>query len=477
MCIDKLYGFGIILSFPSSLFNPQALEGFPAVLDQSYRVSYDERRYLVERYSRDNVYFRGSYHIDFLERENQSAPPAASGIWSQSRRTTYEEEYPHNRDSRRHQKPYADSYSDMDTFRDHEITQFQDFDKFRDGYHGVDNFRNHEFDRSSKFGGRERDSSYDDYDYRPRISHQSRDTTTVRGIMNMADIVMILIMKEAVRERAIGGSAPSTTIVVKGLSQKTTEEDLYQILAEWGPLCHVRVIKERHSGIFLGFAFIDFPSVGAASTMMERIGDDGLVDGRKFFFEYRNAFGRVSGGSDLWLKGVLLGLSPPRVEAFLWQLAHQKVAVKAELGEQRNATRVKSLIWKFIPGVVFWSIWKARNAMEDVLIGDPSLADGIQVHKSKDCQLTRWIPPPVDFLKMNVDGAVTLDGSDGGIGGILKDWNGCTLLNFSENVGQGPPPVVELKAIKRGIEVIYMVLGEFWKPSSDSLLLLLVAPA
>ncbi|KAJ6867534.1 SUPPRESSOR OF ABI3-5-like isoform X5 [Populus alba x Populus x berolinensis] len=80
---------------------------------------------------------------------------------------------------------------------------------------------------------------------------------------------------------------PSATVVVKGLSQKTTDEDLYQILAEWGPLRHVRVIKERNSGISRGFAFIDFPSVGAASAMMDRIGDDGLVvDGRKLFFEY-----------------------------------------------------------------------------------------------------------------------------------------------------------------------------------------------
>lgn len=31
--------------------------------------------------------------------------------------------------------------------------------------------------------------------------------------------------------------------------------------AEWGPLRHVRVIKERNSGISRGFAFIDFPSV------------------------------------------------------------------------------------------------------------------------------------------------------------------------------------------------------------------------
>ncbi|KAL5729205.1 hypothetical protein ACHQM5_002184 [Ranunculus cassubicifolius] len=86
--------------------------------------------------------------------------------------------------------------------------------------------------------------------------------------------------------------APSATVVVKGLSQKTSEEDLYQILAEWGPLRHVRVIKERSSGISRGFAFIDFPSVGAAQTMMDGIGEDGLVvDGRKCFFEYSKPTG------------------------------------------------------------------------------------------------------------------------------------------------------------------------------------------
>ncbi|KAJ6370779.1 hypothetical protein OIU77_001315 [Salix suchowensis] len=66
-----------------------------------------------------------------------------------------------------------------------------------------------------------------------------------------------------------------------------TDEDLYQILDEWGPLRHVRVIKEKNSGISRGFAFIDFPSLGAACAMMDRIRDDGLVvDGRKLFFEY-----------------------------------------------------------------------------------------------------------------------------------------------------------------------------------------------
>ncbi|KAL6522280.1 hypothetical protein OROHE_016833 [Orobanche hederae] len=75
------------------------------------------------------------------------------------------------------------------------------------------------------------------------------------------------------------GRLPAT-VVVKGLPQKTTEGDLYQIL--------IRVIKERRSGISRGFAFVDFPSVGSAQTMMDMFGHEGLlVYDSKLFFEYR----------------------------------------------------------------------------------------------------------------------------------------------------------------------------------------------
>ncbi|KAL6560065.1 hypothetical protein OROHE_006303 [Orobanche hederae] len=61
---------------------------------------------------------------------------------------------------------------------------------------------------------------------------------------------------------------------------------LYQ--AEWGPIRHICVIKERRSGISRGFAFVDFPSVGAAQTMMDRFVHEGLlVYDSKLFFEYR----------------------------------------------------------------------------------------------------------------------------------------------------------------------------------------------
>ncbi|XP_039002954.1 SUPPRESSOR OF ABI3-5-like isoform X2 [Hibiscus syriacus] len=355
--------------------NNSAFEGFSAAREPNFRVrgSFDEKRFLDERYSRDDVYPRSVYHRDFLERCNHP-PPAAPGVQSQSGRRSYEEEYPRDRDSRCHRKPYVDSYKDMDSFHDHEITSCQDFDKFWDGYCGVDNFRDHEFDRPSRYGRRDREGySYADYDYNPHISHQRRDNSRERSYeysrrnydsdhergshrdgnwQKRESLDRDRFSRERdqspnksherSRSRSRGyddrsGSRsprvwnrrshredsyddgryektekqrdrgekyqlehysvePTATVVVKGLSFKTTEEDLYQILAEWGPLRHVRVIKERACGVSRGFAFIDFPSVVAARTMIDRIGDNGLVvDGRRLFFEYSKPSGSAGG--------------------------------------------------------------------------------------------------------------------------------------------------------------------------------------
>ncbi|XP_021642871.2 SUPPRESSOR OF ABI3-5 isoform X2 [Hevea brasiliensis] len=358
--------------------NNSALEGYGGVHEPNYRIggSYDERRFHDERYTRDNIYPRNAFHRDILERESCPPPPAV-GLWPQSRRRSYEEEYPLNRDSRRHEKAYLDSYHEMDTLRDREIDSYQELDKFRDGYRNMENYRDHGFDKVARFGGRDRDDhAYDDYDYRPRVSSQNREDSRERdyeygrhsydsdyergskregnwrrresrdrerdkrGLSRERDQSPHKRHERSCsrgrddrprsrspRGRSHGRSqredsyddgqherterrrdreerrhrgnytvAPSATVVVKGLSQKTTEEDLYQILAEWGPLRHVRVIKERNSGISRGFAFIDFPSVDAACAMMDRIGDDGyVVDGRKLFFEYSKPTGGAGG--------------------------------------------------------------------------------------------------------------------------------------------------------------------------------------
>ncbi|KHN05369.1 RNA-binding protein 5 [Glycine soja] len=342
-----------------------------------------------ERYPRDAVYQRNNFHRDILDREAYLPPGPPVGHWSQAKRRGYDEDYALDRESRRFQRPYHESYNQIDGFRDREIDTYPEYERFRDGYTGIENYGDRGYDKPARFVGNDHGDDYaydDDYDYKSRASshhhredsherdydhgrhsydsdyergsrrdsnwrqRESRDRERdKRGHSRERDLSPHRRRERSrshsrsrsrshshshsrsqsrghddhprsrsPRGRSHGRSykadsysdsrydkserrrdrddkrqrehysvAPSATVVVKGLSQKTTEEDLYQILAEWGPLRHVRVIKERNSGVSRGFAFIDFPSMGAAQGMMDKLGDDGLVvDGRKLFFEY-----------------------------------------------------------------------------------------------------------------------------------------------------------------------------------------------
>ncbi|KAE8675548.1 RecQ-mediated genome instability protein 1 [Hibiscus syriacus] len=194
-----------------------------------------------------------------------------------------------------------------------------------------------------------------------------------------------------------------------------------------------------------------------------------------------------------WERYVWKGVAPPRVETFVWQLAHHRVAVKEEL-LKRGVTGVEdtlcplcrkcnesvshlflhcdvvwdlwvkflkywnvffvvpgklmdflivwdelvlsSIIWKFIPRVVMWSVWKCRN--EDVhipfdsLMGDLKLADLNGNLKKRSPSSSRWSPPSEGFLKVNVDGAIVKGWDKGGIGGLIRDGSGSVLGSFSE---------------------------------------------
>ncbi|XP_019070788.1 SUPPRESSOR OF ABI3-5 isoform X5 [Solanum lycopersicum] len=350
--------------------NNSALEGYRGVHEPDFR------RFLDDRFSRDGVYPRGAYHRDILDGEHYPHPPAAVGHWPQTRRRSYEEVYPVERDSRRHEKPYVDSYHEI-----READKYHEINTSRDGYHSFDNYPDAGFNRPARYVGREHDDPYDDYDYKHRMAHPNREDSRERDYeysrysydsdyergsrrddnWRRRESHERERDKESSRERDPSpyrrhersrsrsrghddrlrsrsprsrshsrshredsyddgrydrserrrdrddkryhdnySVAPSATVVVKGLSQKTTEEDLYQILAEWGPLRHVRVIKERNSGISRGFAFIDFPSVDAAQAMMDKLGDEGLVvDGRKLFFEYSKPTGGPGGPGGL----------------------------------------------------------------------------------------------------------------------------------------------------------------------------------
>ncbi|KAE8732842.1 Myosin-3 [Hibiscus syriacus] len=200
-------------------------------------------------------------------------------------------------------------------------------------------------------------------------------------------------------------------------------------------------------GIVNNFSKNDFIGGLKDIKLIESLEDcllwDGLGDGLFSVKECRKSLDSVYEDTFQWRNCVWLGLVPPRVETFLWQLSHQKLLSWSDL-------RPSSVIWKFIPGVVLWSIWRIRNEIifdngkldklslfftvrlrlarwflakyplsyikVDSLIGDPSLADSISAPKELHRSGCGWIPPPVDFFKFNVDGACSRVGRVAGIG-------------------------------------------------------------
>ncbi|KAE8656311.1 putative naringenin-chalcone synthase [Hibiscus syriacus] len=216
-----------------------------------------------------------------------------------------------------------------------------------------------------------------------------------------------------------------------------------------------------------------------------------------------------------WDNIVWTGVAPPRVETFVWQAAHQRVAVGEELIKRGvsgiedslcplcgkcvesvshlfvhcevvsglwyrflsswnvsfvppqtlldfiivwNDLIPKSTIWKFIPRAVLWTVWKCRNDIIfgkgkvdgpllfffvrfriaswfvarfndvqinfDSLVGDIKIVDlGVRMKKdsiSSSC----WTAPPLGYVKLNVDGAMSKEWDKGGIGGLLRDAQG-----------------------------------------------------
>ncbi|KAL4352558.1 hypothetical protein GQ457_06G028210 [Hibiscus cannabinus] len=155
--------------------------------------------------------------------------------------------------------------------------------------------------------------------------------------------------------------------------------------------------------------------------------------------------------------------------------------------------RAKDSLWYFIPFAVTWIIWLSRNdiifgnsRLDDVhlfflvrfrvaswfksklpnfecsanfLISDLSLVDNLHMCKLKPPKTISWEPPPLGFLKLNVDGAMVSDGSKGGIGGIFHNSKGVRLASFSIPIGPGPAILAELEAISHGLECFYSLFG------------------
>ncbi|GMI85901.1 hypothetical protein like AT5G42905 [Hibiscus trionum] len=141
--------------------------------------------------------------------------------------------------------------------------------------------------------------------------------------------------------------------------------------------------------------------------------------------------------------------------------------------------------WSIIPFALIWTVWLHRNEIVfqsksvdskqligliklrmafwingkfgklgipmDVIIADPLLATDSSILPKRRDRLIGWLPPPEGFLKLNVDGAVRLEDSSSGIGGVLRDKDGTILFQFSRGCGQIPVAMAEFMAVKEGI--------------------------
>ncbi|KAJ8273881.1 hypothetical protein GJAV_G00106540 [Gymnothorax javanicus] len=78
---------------------------------------------------------------------------------------------------------------------------------------------------------------------------------------------------------------PNTCLGVFGLSLYTTERDLREVFARYGPLASVNVVYDQRTGRSRGFAFVYFERMEDAKEAMERA--NGMeLDGRRIRVDY-----------------------------------------------------------------------------------------------------------------------------------------------------------------------------------------------
>ncbi|KAL6144627.1 hypothetical protein ACLB2K_055318 [Fragaria x ananassa] len=80
-------------------------------------------------------------------------------------------------------------------------------------------------------------------------------------------------------------------------------------------------------------------------------------------------------------------------------------------------------------------------------------ANSTSIQKQKTISRPRWSPPIRGTFKLNVDGAFLHNGTDGGIGGIVRDSQGSAIACFAHHISYvNSPKQVELEAIKTALQ-------------------------
>mmetsp|Transcript_64680 Transcript_64680/g.173351 ORF Transcript_64680/g.173351 Transcript_64680/m.173351 type:complete len:397 (-) Transcript_64680:52-1242(-) len=89
------------------------------------------------------------------------------------------------------------------------------------------------------------------------------------------------------RDRStVDDNPPTSTLLIKGLSTRTTDQSIGTALARFGPLIDLRLPKDRETGLSRGIAFVDFPSVEAAQKAMKGLRGRLVIDNQEGKVEY-----------------------------------------------------------------------------------------------------------------------------------------------------------------------------------------------
>ncbi|KAE8709396.1 hypothetical protein F3Y22_tig00110332pilonHSYRG01437 [Hibiscus syriacus] len=151
-----------------------------------------------------------------------------------------------------------------------------------------------------------------------------------------------------------------------------------------------------------------------------------------------------------WKSNVWRGLLPPRVETFLWQVILKKLAVKTAL-VKRGVQGINDTLCSFcnleeessshlffsfqlsylafIPGAVLWTIWKTRNFI---------VFEGGKLDRAE-----------IFFLQVDSYSPILIGFQPCFLGPHLQKFDSWFL---QEPAGPGPPTLMELKAILKGLD-------------------------
>ncbi|KAK9041974.1 hypothetical protein V6N11_017058 [Hibiscus sabdariffa] len=141
----------------------------------------------------------------------------------------------------------------------------------------------------------------------------------------------------------------------------------------------------------------------------------------------------------MWNEYVWIGFAPPKMEIFVWLLGISTVLPRdlklffEAWGALGDPNHKECFIWLLGTSQVpdcFLSL--------DCLMIDFSLVMSPKHSSRCPAPTPRWVPPPIGFLKLNIDGAVS-SCLKGGIGGLLRDEKGSILFQFSEAFNNNPP--------------------------------------